>query len=61
MRFFDKAFVTSAVGAMVGVGVSPFVLNAFRIPPSEGFGLDDVVQAAVIVSAITLTRTMFRG
>ena len=44
--------ITLAIGAAVGTALAPMVLNAVGIGVSDGFGMDDIVQALVIVAAI---------
>ena len=48
-------------GVLVGKMVSPFVLNLFRIPVQEGFGMDDVVDALVVGAAVIATLKVLRA
>ena len=42
------------VGAAVGTLAAPMVLNALNIPVADGFGMDDLAQAAIIAASIIL-------
>ena len=55
----NKSTVALLAGVMVGQFASPFILDAFKIPPAAGFGMDDFVSAAVIVGSVMLINMMF--
>lgn len=47
----QRMLVLSA-GAVAGVALAPFVLDAFRIPSQPGFGMEEVISALVVVAAV---------
>lgn len=55
---FNKRTLTLAAGAAVGTFIAPQVLNALNIPPSEGFGTDDIVTAIVIAASVMLVDSI---
>ena len=56
-----RALLAVSAGVIVGKFVSPFVLNIFRVPVQEGFGMDDVLDALVVGASVLVTMKLLRG
>lgn len=53
-----KKIAVVGAGVIVGSVIAPTVLGLFNIEQGEGFGMDDIIAAAVIATSVVLVDRM---
>jgi hypothetical protein len=53
--------VPTLAGVALGTIVAPRVMDMIGVPATDGVGMDDLVQAAIITAAIMLVNKVLPG